>query len=159
MRKTQMWIGTSLLVASLVLLTSACQKSGTEESLAVSEASLPREQAEPLKVREIIVGPQMTSALPPPMGPNDPIEVLLRTTGTASAADLSVTLISLADGSVAASQSIQINANAPREQTIRFERDLPWNTGRHLIEVMLDGALAAHQELDIYSEEAVLPQD
>lgn len=139
-----------VLIACLALALPACQPETPAET---PETSGARQQAESLAITEIIIaGPTPDPAAFRPMTPDDPIQVTLRTTGRTEGADLLVKVFALANGTAVGNEAIRLDADSEPEQSIRFERETPWDPGRYLIEVTLDGKLAGHQELDIHPE-------
>lgn len=137
-----------VLVIFLVAALSACQPGKHSE---ISETTI-KEQAEPLTIAEIIVGPTTDASSFQPMTPADPIQIFLRTTGNTEGANLLVEIFALADGSTVGSEAIHLDSASEPEQSIHFERNTPWEPGRYLIEVTLNGKLVGHRELEIHQE-------
>lgn len=92
-----------------------------------------------------------------PAFPADTVEIAIKTGGKTSGADLSVKMISLADGLAVGTRTLQLNAANAGTPRVRFEPVPAWAPGRYLFEVSLDGKLVGSQELEIFPLELAEP--
>lgn len=138
-----------VLVTSLMLV--ACEGAPTGPQAAAPTA---RSAAE-LELVEVIARPfvDLGGAFVRPVYPTDTIEIAMRTQGATPGTDLSVAMISLADGSTVGKHTLRLNAGNSAAPVMWFEPADNWPTGRYLFEVSLDDTLVGSQELEVFPAE------
>ncbi|MFD1295776.1 MULTISPECIES: hypothetical protein [Lysobacter] len=136
-----------MLVLVLLVGLSACQK---------EQPSVPSQTKPAVKIVELKVG-QMAVEGSPVDGPQQadkPIVVTVQITGEASSAILEAKLIELKTGRSAGLQTVTFSKSIPSEHSFVFKRESVWPEGRYLVEVKLNGKLAAQQDVDVMSVNA-----
>lgn len=111
-----------------------------------------KKQEKALEITEILVGPTSDPTSFLPMTPKDSINITIRTTGQAADAELLTKVFALANGATVGIKSVRLDNSSAGEQLIRLQNDAPWEPGRYLVEVTLNGKLSGHRELEIYPE-------
>lgn len=149
-------------IALIVAIGVAPGIAGCERQQALPEADAATAQAagaaEPFGISEISVSDGSGDS-PEPTNVDDPIVVIVRSTGRTQGADLEIKLFALANGAVAASRTLRLDGTSGAEQSVAFENAEPWEPGRYLVEVTLDGKLAGHRELDVVAGDPAAEQE
>lgn len=139
-----------MLVASLILV--ACKGVSAGSQVAAPAA---RSTAK-LRLIQIVARASGGSggSIFSPVYPTDTVEIAMHTQGESRGAEVSVAMISLADGSTVATRKLQLSAGGSETPVVRFEPTDSWSAGHYLFEVSLDGALAGSQELQVFPVDA-----
>lgn len=150
--------GTAGVVSALIvglLVLAGCSQTPPGQNFASGSKST----EEDLHIVEVVARPAgaQPDALARPSFPTDVVEIAIKTQGQTSGANLSVKMISLANGAAVGTRSLQLNASNAAAPSLRFEPAPEWAAGRYLFEVSLDGKLAGSQELEIFPAELAEP--
>lgn len=138
--------------AFLALVTiSGCERKPTHDEVRVAKAA-----AKPFAVQEIRFG--NGGDKPDPQTTKAPIRVTITTTGKAAAgAQLNAKLFNLKQGRAVGEQSRQLKEENAKVEFV-FSNANGFEPGRYLLELMLNGKLLGHRELDVFdSPEAPSP--
>lgn len=139
----------NLVIFIVLFMTAACQP--TTPAHISAEA---KQQDKALEIVEVLIGPASDSASLRPITLNDSIYVTVHTTGKSANAKMLVQVFALANGVVVGAKTIKLDTSSNSRQSFRFHNDSPWEPGRYLVEVTLDGKLASQSELEIYASDA-----
>jgi len=148
-QKTRCPVAASVFVS--ILLVAGCGRNPAELEPADSQQSTKKK----LEIIEVVARPVGGSgdlSLRPAF-PGDVVEIAIKSRGHTAAADLSVKMISLAEGVAVATRDVRLNATSAATPSVRFEPSPEWKPGRYLFEISLDGKLAGTQEIEIFPVE------
>lgn len=124
---------------------TGCSKQPSSEDSA-QEGGLPIPAA--FEIKEILVNADSVDAQIH-AGSTDPVVITIKSHGNSSGVEIHAKLFALANGVLAASHKLNLEKSSADEQTITFKSAKPWEPGRYLVEVTVDGKLAGHRDLDI----------
>lgn len=143
----------------MLLALSGCAQSGEAPVDSAQSAASPDREAVTVVSASVHAG--ATAGTDPTADGNslmalntgDPIEVRLQLSSTPARGKLEAKLIRLDNGEILGARQRDLENLKANEVTVVFSQEAPWPTGRHLLEVSLDGQLQLQRDIDIAPEE------
>ena len=140
------------ILLALTVLITACNR----------EPQQPQVQQQPSPSEPRLERLRIVDAATPPeegrqstaFGPESALSVLLEISGS-EIASVGVALFYMNSGQEAGRQTRGLRASDKQPHEFVFKPASSWQAGRYLIEVKLDGKVAAHQEIEIGAKPAL----
>lgn len=139
-----------LLVATGLVLCMAtgCGKQGSDP--AAPEPAVAAKPV-PINIEEVFVGNAGIGASrqPGPLTPNDDIHVVLKTNPSSREGALDIRLFDIGNGKEVGARRVLITADHSDPIEVAFHNNGAWASGRYMVEIKIDGKLAAQRDFDV----------
>ncbi|MCR6627673.1 MAG: hypothetical protein NVV67_15830 [Pseudoxanthomonas sp.] len=139
-----------VLLVAMILLIIGCSRSSPASQAGVDSRASGR--TAPAAIGEVIVGSRSKDGRTSNFGPitaTDEILISVRPAESTGGSKISVKLINLSNGEIEGEKKVTVQAAESTPAEFSFKKATPWDGGRYLIEVTLDGKLAWHRDLDV----------